>query len=149
MNVSSQSTVVVGAGPYGLAVAAHLRGRGVPVRVFGEPMQLWSRHMPKGMYLKSEPAASTISAPTAGYTLADYCTISGRPSLGQHGPVPIELFIEYGQWFQEQLVPVEQERVVCVAPVGDGFAVTLESGEVVAAKSVVMAAGHLQFAYVP
>ncbi len=149
MSHSYESTVVIGAGPYGLAVAAHLRGRGVPVRVFGEPMEAWAEQMPKGMFLKSTPAASSISAPKPGYTLPDYCVASGTPSLGDHGPVPIDVFVDYGRWFQEQLVPVERERVAQVAQAADGFDVTLESGEVVPAKSVVMAAGHVQFAYVP
>ena len=43
--------VVIGAGPYGLSVAAHLRARGVPVRVFGEVMSSWRMHMPRGMRL--------------------------------------------------------------------------------------------------
>ena len=47
--------VVIGAGPYGLSVAAHLRARGVPVRVFGEVMSSWRLHMPRGMCLKSTP----------------------------------------------------------------------------------------------
>jgi len=41
--------VVIGAGPYGLAVAAHLKARGVATHAFGEPMSFWRRHMPKGM----------------------------------------------------------------------------------------------------
>jgi len=33
--------VVVGAGPYGLAAAAHLRHAGADIRVFGRPMSFW------------------------------------------------------------------------------------------------------------
>ena len=32
---------VIGAGPYGLSLAAHLRARGADIRVFGFPMQSW------------------------------------------------------------------------------------------------------------
>ena len=39
---------IVGAGPYGLSVAAHLRKAGVSVRQFGLPMQLWRDFMPEG-----------------------------------------------------------------------------------------------------
>jgi len=33
--------VVVGAGPYGLSVAAHLRGRGLKTAVFGRTLGMW------------------------------------------------------------------------------------------------------------
>ena len=43
---------VIGAGPYGLSLAAHLRARGADIRVFGFPMQSWRDSMPVGMKLK-------------------------------------------------------------------------------------------------
>ena len=39
---------IVGAGPYGLSIAAHLRVAGVTFRIFGRPMQTWRYHMPDG-----------------------------------------------------------------------------------------------------
>ena len=45
--------LIVGAGPFGLALAAHARHLGVDPLVVGEPMGFWKRHMPKGMYLRS------------------------------------------------------------------------------------------------
>ena len=42
---------IIGAGPYGLSAAAHLRGAGVETLVFGQPMSFWHRHMPVGMLL--------------------------------------------------------------------------------------------------
>src|SRR5438034_316945 len=47
-------TAIVGAGPYGLSVAAHFRHLGVPFRIFGRPMDSWLAHMPKGMMLKPD-----------------------------------------------------------------------------------------------
>jgi thioredoxin reductase len=141
--------VVVGAGPYGLAIAAHLLHRRLSTRVFGEPMASWQRNMPVGMYLKSEPSASSIAAPVPGYTLADYSIAMGTKPLEDPEPVPIDLFARYGLWFQEQLVPVERERITHIASGGRGFDVTLASGEVVRTKNVVMASGHIGFASVP
>src|SRR4051812_6747947 len=134
--------VVIGAGPYGLAAAAHLIGRGVSVRVFGEPMSAWLSNMPRGMFLKSEPSASDISAPSRGYGLADYCRAHGMTPLRDgEQPIPIELFTSYGTWFQEQLVPVERERITNVAANGGRFDVTLASGEVINTPSVLVASG--------
>jgi len=53
---------IVGAGPYGLSVAAHALAAGLNARVFGRPMRAWEHHMPQGMRLKSEPAASNLAA---------------------------------------------------------------------------------------
>jgi thioredoxin reductase len=146
----ARPAVVIGAGPYGLAVAAHLRARHIPVRVFGDVMATWRDHMPAGMFLKSTPDASSISAPVAGSTLAAFCARSGLPPLGEDEPVPVDLFIRYGQWFAEQLVPgVEQRQVHQLEHDRRGFQLTLDDGEELQADSVVMAGGVVDFAYVP
>ena len=54
---------IVGAGPYGLSIAAHLRERGVNFRIFGTPMRTWREQMPRGMLLKSDGFASNLSDP--------------------------------------------------------------------------------------
>ena len=149
--VSTRTPVaVIGAGPYGLSTAAHLAQRGIPARVFGEPLAGWRHHMPAGMYLKSTVSASSISAPLPGYTLANFCESAGLAVPDDMHPVPIDLFVRYGLWFQERLVPaVERERVIGVASVGNGFALTLESGEKLQATAVVVACGLASLAYVP
>ena len=52
---------VIGAGPFGLSVAAHLNDR--PVRVFGAPMQTWRTRMPPDMRLRSDWEETSLSAP--------------------------------------------------------------------------------------
>ena len=61
---------IVGAGPYGLSLAAHLNGAGIQTRVLGRPMDSWRSHMPQGMLLKSDPFASNLSQDF--YTLAAF-----------------------------------------------------------------------------
>ena len=147
---ASTPAVVIGAGPYGLSVAAHLRARGVRARVFGDVMSSWRHHMPTGMCLKSTPAASNLSAPAPRFGLADFCAASGVRPLGGHEVVPVELFIRYGRWFQEQLVPdVEAAQVCRLARAGPRFHLTLGSGEELQTGTVVMASGLNGFAYVP
>ena len=146
----SGTVVVIGAGPYGLSTAAHLRARGLSVRVFGSPMASWAENMPSGMLLKSPPSASSLSAPVPGFTLAAYCRQAGEAELGEHDQVPVELFVRYGLWFGEQLVPdVEDVRVSVVDRQHDGFPLKLSSGEELRAGAVVVASGLTGFAYLP
>lgn len=143
---------VIGAGPYGLSTAAHLRARGIPVRIFGDPMVSWRAHMPAGMLLKSTPVASNIDAPQRGHNLVDYCDAAGIPRLvTDEDIVPIETFIAYGEWFRQKLVPeLEQVRVVSVERRGtEGFELKLDSGEQFTARAVVVATGLSGLAHVP
>ncbi|MEU0334096.1 FAD-dependent oxidoreductase [Streptomyces sp. NPDC006193] len=142
---------VIGAGPYGLSTAAHLRARGIPVRVFGDPMVSWRDHMPEGMLLKSTPAASRIDCPQPGHSLADYCDAAGiRPLVTDVDLIPVETFLAYGEWFQQKLVPdLERVRVVSVDRAAGGFAVGLEPGEPFTARAVVVATGLSGLAYLP
>ena len=150
MAKSSTPAVVIGAGPYGLSAAAHLRGHGVQTRVFGDVMSSWRHHMPVGMKLKSPPHGSDLSAPAPGFGLADFSRASGQAPLTGHGVIPIELFVAYGQWFQERWVPeLEPEQVTHLDRAGGRFHVTLSSGEEFDAGTVVMASGLNGYAHVP
>jgi cation diffusion facilitator CzcD-associated flavoprotein CzcO len=65
--VDPADVAIVGAGPYGLSIAAHLHDRGIRYRIIGSPMQFWVSHMPDGMQLKSEGFA--ISAHSMGFPM--------------------------------------------------------------------------------
>ena len=45
--------LIIGAGPFGLSLAAHARELGLETAVVGKPMGFWKDHMPQGMYLRS------------------------------------------------------------------------------------------------
>ncbi|MDX3075785.1 NAD(P)-binding domain-containing protein [Streptomyces sp. MI02-7b] len=146
----SQNVVVIGAGPYGLSTAAHLRRRGLNVRIFGSPMASWSQSMPAGMLLKSPPSASTLSSPVPGQTLHDYSREAGEPVLGEHDQVPIEMFVRYGLWFVgQQDFDVEDVRVLTVDRHSDGFRIKTAAGEELRAGAVVVASGLTGFAHLP
>ncbi|MFC7916300.1 FAD-dependent oxidoreductase [Streptomyces sp. NPDC057386] len=148
---ADQRVVVVGAGPYGLATAAHLKARHVPFRVFGQPMDGWRSHMPGRMYLKSSPFSSSISAVVPGRRLEDFRAEEGRAPGGERDPVPLEEFVRYGLWFQQRTVPeLEQVTVRRIdARPGGGFRVLLDDGEEFAGTAVVLAVGVVRFAHVP
>lgn len=141
---------IVGAGPYGLSLAAHLRGAGVEYRQFGLPMRLWRTAMPRGMFLKSQGFASNLADPVGTHTLEAFCRATGRGYASYGRPVPLDTFVSYGEWFTSELgLPVDDVLVTGIAQLGDRFSVTLADGERVTARRVVIAIGVEHFAYLP
>ncbi len=141
--------VIVGAGPYGLSAAAHLRQlKGLDIRLFGEPMFFWERHMPEGMVLRSPWAGSHIADPDNRLTLDVYRSVNGNRHLGY--PIPSTDFIKYGHWFHKQIaVPTDRRKVVRTELAPSGYRLTLENGEAIHARRVVIAGGIQPFAYRP
>lgn len=143
----SSDAIVVGAGPYGLAAAAHLGAAGANVRVFGSPMSFWTEQMPKGMLLRSPWGASHISDPSRSLTLDAYERTKDRP-LSR--PVPLGDFVAYGHWFRQHAVPeIDPRRVRRIDALGDGLRVTLEDGETLDSRRVLVATGIAPFVYRP
>lgn len=143
------AVAIIGAGPYGLSLSAHLAARNVKHRIFGRPMQFWSDIAAAGgeRYLKSYCFGTNISTPSPGYSFADYSKPRG---LETFEPCSIKDFTAYGRWFQQENVPwVEPVDVAHLDRQADGFAVTLANGERFVANRVVIATGLAGFAFVP
>lgn len=141
---------IVGAGPYGLSLAAHLRSAGVDFRIFGNAMEFWQKHMPQGMHLKSEGFASSLFDAESEFPLKAYCKEQGLPYADTGLPVPLEVFTAYGLEFQRRFVPnLENRRVTSLEKVPDGFRLTLDNGETLVARRVVVAVGLTYFEYTP
>jgi thioredoxin reductase len=141
---------IIGAGPYGLSLAAHLHAQRTPFRIFGGPMAFWQASMPAGMRLKSEGCASSLYDPTLSYSLVDYCAQHDVPYADLGLPVPLDSFISYGQAFQQRFVPMlEQLMVTSVETTDGGFEVTLDDGEIFTTRRVVVAVGIGYFPNLP
>lgn len=141
---------IIGAGPYGLSVAAHLRSLRVKVRIFGMAMETWRHHMPEGMMLKSEGFASNLSAPDRVSTLKSYCTRNGVPYADRGMPISRADFVNYADWFRQRHVSnLEETQVTRLARGEEGFVLTLASGETVIAGRVVLAVGVSHFQDIP
>lgn len=146
-STQQHDVVVVGAGPYGLSTAAHLAGKGLKVAIFGKPLELWREKMPKGMFLRSHWWATNLSDPQKKYGLRQFFANSAY-EIGY--PMPIQLFIDYGMWFQKHVVPfVDTTYVSYIERDGKQFVVTLEDGRVVTAPAVVMAIGPGYYQHIP
>jgi thioredoxin reductase len=141
---------IIGAGPYGLSLAAQLAARGVSFRVFGKPLDTWRDHMPKDMLLKSEGFASSLSHPSKDSTLKAYCAARAIPYSDRALPVSLDLFLEYSQWFRTTYVPtLEEQSVTALEQTDAGFALTLEDGRRVETRRVVLAVGITWFSDIP
>jgi len=146
-STNRSAVAIIGAGPYGLTAAAHLRAANVPIRIFGDALSFWRTNMPVGMKLRSPWAATHIAEPRGCFTLDDYYRQAGLavPKL-----LPVENFVDYGLWFQEQVAPDLDTRMVTrVDARDDGFRLVLEDGDTFFARRVVMATGLLGHEYRP
>jgi cation diffusion facilitator CzcD-associated flavoprotein CzcO len=159
ISMGAIDVAVIGAGPYGLSLGAHLRARGVDFRIFGEPMGAWRHNMPEGMLLKSYSWASNLSAPTdpsadasapSGATLRQFCADNGILYNDTLAPIALDTFVGYGETFQRRLVPfVERKLVTALYPTGGGFRLRFEDGDIVDARRVIVAVGLAPFRYLP
>ena len=136
---SDIDVAILGAGPYGLSAGMYLKAKGVNVRVFGEPMDFWATKMPKGMLLRSPREASNLADPGSKFTLEAYEAAHG---LKPAAPVPLETFVAYGLWFQQQLASSLDRRGICqVTRQDSGFQIKLQDGYVLRSGRFVVAAG--------
>ena len=149
--MAMSDVLVIGAGPFGLSISAHLRHRGIEHTIVGRPMDTWRAHMPLGLFLKSEPYGSVISSATQGYDIATYSRVHGFDDyVDRVGPLPLERFLGYADWFTGQLVPdIQDLTVTSVIPSGGGFKVEFAEEAPVFARQVIIATGLLPYAHIP
>src|SRR6266487_1461919 len=139
--------LVIGAGPYGLSVAALARERGIHTVVLGQPMGFWRQNMPAGMFLRSGPDWHLDGA--AVHTLEAFLEERGIQP-GEVDPIPVGVFLDYAGWFQKaKKIEVREEFADTLAKANGRFEATLESGERIRADAVVAAPGIRHYANVP
>ncbi|HMK97634.1 MAG TPA: FAD-dependent oxidoreductase [Acidimicrobiales bacterium] len=148
--MTSTDVAIIGAGPNGIALAAHLGAAGVDHVVLGRPFGTWREHMPTGMLLKSEPYGSDVAAPRRGYALRDFCLASGIAYVDRVEPVALSTFLAYADWYTKKLGPeVLGPLVATLNFSGSVYSLRLEDGSELSARRVVVATGTVPFAHIP
>jgi FAD-dependent urate hydroxylase len=148
--MSVTDALIIGAGPFGLSISAHLRELRVDHVIVGRTMDTWRSHMPAGMYLKSEPYGSWIASPKSGYDISTYSAAHGLEFIERVQPTSLKHFLGYADWFAEQLVPdVRDLTVTKVTTHGGGFKVEFAEAEPIVTQQVVVATGVLPHRYLP
>lgn len=142
--------LIIGAGPFGVSISAHLRALGIDHAIVGKPMESWRNRMPVGMLMKSEPYASEIASPDGKYDVGAYCRAHGLDYVDRVGPLTLERFLAYADWYTEQLVPDVRDLTAAQITAKDGtFEVAFRDGDAITARQVVVATGVLPHAHVP
>ena len=140
--------LIVGAGPYGLGIAAYAKTLGVDPLVVGRPMAFWREDMPHGMFLRS--SWDWHYDPNNVNTIEAWLRETGR-SKESIDPFPLADYIEFATWFEivSGVSPVDLAvQRIDLRPDGRYDAVFVD-GSTVTAKNVVLALGFEHFAYVP
>ncbi|MEH7246876.1 NAD(P)-binding domain-containing protein [Neobacillus niacini] len=138
---------IVGAGPYGISLAAHAAKAGLRYRVFGYPMDFWQFKMPPNMFIRTMLEYTNLSDPEERCTLKEFQKEKG---LRLSYPIPRSVFVEYGKWFIEKLnLSIEKVYISHVRKEHGFFVLETENRNTVEAKNVIIAVGLTNSRYIP
>ncbi len=141
--------LIIGAGPFGLALAAQLAHAGIEHLVVGKPMEFWRRNMPKGMFLRS--ACDWHLDPLNVHTIEAFLNSQGRATRDVE-PLSLDFYLSYAEWFQNEKnirpLPVYIRQLDYDARKHSFVAVT-QGGQTIRAQHVVLAPGFKHFRHVP
>ena len=139
--------LIIGAGPFGVSLAAVADHHNVDYLIVGYPMSFWKRNMPGGMLLRSD--CDWHLDPLNIDTIDNYLSTKGQ-SRAQVEPLSLDFYLGYADWFinQKQINPIKMH--VRQLDYADGkLRATLEDERVIEAKRVVLAIGFNYFKNVP
>lgn len=140
--------LIIGAGPFGLALAAQASHDGIEHVIVGKPMEFWKRNMPQGMFLRS---ACDWHLDPLNVDTIDSFLATQRKTAREVEPLSLDFYLSYVDWFQQRKnihpVPVYVERLESID--ARTFLATTVEGDVINARRVVLAPGFKHFAHAP
>lgn len=139
--------LIIGAGPFGLSLAAQVAHDEIDHLILGTPMGFWESHMPDGMYLRSE--CDWHLDPLGIDTIEAYLA-SRQITPDDVLPLSLSFYLDYARWFQarKRIAPLDV-RVQRLDKVDGLFRARLGDGEQISARNVVLALGFEYFRHIP
>ncbi len=141
--------LIIGAGPFGLAMAAYARHLGLNYLIVGQPMGFWKSNMPAGMLLRS--ASDWPLDPVGPHTIGKFLEVR-RQTRSDLEPLSREFYLSYAEWFRQQAqidpLPFRVRALDCgydTLP----FEATTDDGQMIRARRVVIAIGCQYFRHCP
>ncbi|WP_027091833.1 NAD(P)-binding domain-containing protein [Cohnella thermotolerans] len=139
--------VIIGAGPYGISLAAHAKSAGLSYVLLGQPMHFWKNQMPQTMFIRTNPRYISLSDREDRWTIDRFSDETGTPL---DSPFPRPAFVDYAFWFARHAgVEFTPELAVRVDRTPEAFTVVTETGRRWTAARVIVATGLQHFSYVP
>ena len=142
------SLLIIGAGPFGLALAAEAQALGIDYRVVGKPMEFWKENMPQSMHLRS--ASDWHLDPRNNATIERFLADQGLTPADVE-PLSLDFYLTYAAWFQVQKgltsLPEYVEKLDALP--GGGFVAFCTGGQVITARQVAIAVGFKYFKWLP
>jgi cation diffusion facilitator CzcD-associated flavoprotein CzcO len=139
--------LIIGAGPFGLAIAAQAAHDGIEHLIVGKSMEFWRANMPQGMFLRS--ASDWHLDPANVHTIEAFLHSQGKTPQDVE-PLSLAFYLSYADWFQQQKniqpLPVYIQRLECA---GNNFLATAVDGEIINARRVALAPGFKYFSHAP
>ena len=142
--------LIIGAGPFGLAMAADAKSQNIDYLILGKPMDFWKSNMPEGLILRS--ACDWHLDPLGIHTIESYLQ-SQNLTPSDVLPLSRNFYLGYTKWFQEKKqIEILTSFVERLDHPNDGkkqFTATLDTGENITASNVLLAPGFRHFKNIP
>jgi cation diffusion facilitator CzcD-associated flavoprotein CzcO len=139
--------IIIGAGPYGISLAAHAKACGLSYILLGRPMHFWKEQMPQSMFIRTNPRYISFSDRDDALTIERF---SRETNVPLESPFPRPAFVDYAFWFARHAqIAFTPELAVTLGRLHDGFSVITETGNRLSGRHVVVATGLQHFSHIP
>jgi cation diffusion facilitator CzcD-associated flavoprotein CzcO len=139
--------IIIGAGPFGISLAAHAAAQNLSYQLLGYPMDFWKNQMPQDMFIRTPPEFVSLSDPQSEFIIQRFSEETG---VELPFPLPRPIFVEYAFWFAAKTnVSFTPELVSSLEKCVEGYTVRTERGSILNARNIIVATGVQHFMYMP